>query len=76
MAALYIGHSARLRKSWINDRNLEHRRLLVALRERDGERAAALIVQHLDATLAALTTPAAVLDDRRAATAARGQPAL
>lgn len=51
MAAAYVAHSARTHKNWLRERNQEHVDLLAALRERDPDKAAEIIVRHLDITL-------------------------
>lgn len=51
MAAAYVAHSARNHKNWLRERNQEHVDLLAALRARDPDKAAEIIVRHLDITL-------------------------
>jgi len=51
MAATYVAHSARTHGNWLIERNKEHVDLLEALRDRDADKAAEIIVRHLDITL-------------------------
>lgn len=50
-SAIYVAHSLKVDPARIKAGNREHRRLLKALRARDGETAAAIMVEHLDHTL-------------------------
>jgi DNA-binding GntR family transcriptional regulator len=51
IAAIYVAHSLIGQPSRILSGNSEHQALLAALRRRDGDAAADLLVEHLDATL-------------------------
>jgi DNA-binding GntR family transcriptional regulator len=50
-AAIYVAHSIKVDHRRIKAGNREHRALLAALRARDGDRAAHILVEHLDHTL-------------------------
>jgi DNA-binding GntR family transcriptional regulator len=54
LAAIYVAHSLQLDPERMAEGNEEHRALLDALRARDGERAAEVLTQHLNGTLAAV----------------------
>ncbi|MQA06337.1 MAG: FCD domain-containing protein, partial [Streptosporangiales bacterium] len=49
-AMLYVAHSLAVAPDRIKDGNKEHRALIEALRKRDGDKAAAILADHLDAT--------------------------
>lgn len=51
VAAIYVAYSLKIEPDRLATGNEEHRALLEALRRRDGDAAAALLVQHLDGTL-------------------------
>lgn len=51
IAAIYVAHSLIGQPSRILSGNKEHRALLTALRRRDGDAAAKVLIAHLDATL-------------------------
>ena len=53
-ASLYVARSVELDPRRIRQGNEEHRRILAAVAKGDGDRAAALLRSHLDATLRAL----------------------
>jgi DNA-binding GntR family transcriptional regulator len=50
-AAMYVAHSIKVEPKRIKAGNREHKALLAALRARDGDRAAEVLVEHLDHTL-------------------------
>jgi DNA-binding GntR family transcriptional regulator len=50
-AAIYVAHSIKVEPKRIKAGNREHKALITALRARDGERAAQVLVEHLDHTL-------------------------
>ena len=54
LAAIYVAHSLKLDPERMAEGNEEHRALLDALRARDADRAAEVLTQHLDGTLAAV----------------------
>jgi len=54
LAAIYVAHSLQLDPERMAEGNKEHRALLEALREHDADRAAEVLTQHLDGTLAAV----------------------
>ena len=56
LAAIYVAHSLQLDPERMAQGNKEHRALLDALRARDGDRAAEVLTQHLNGTLAAVLT--------------------
>jgi DNA-binding GntR family transcriptional regulator len=63
IAAIYVAHSLIGQPSRILSGNSEHRALLDALGRRDGDAAASLLVEHLDATLQSiLKAPADTTD--------------
>lgn len=51
IAAIYVAHSLMQEPSRISSGNREHRALLEALRQRDGDASAAILVEHLESTL-------------------------
>ena len=57
-AALYVARSLQHTPARIEQGNLEHRALLEALRRRDPDTAAEIVVQHLEGTLAAFSQAA------------------
>lgn len=63
MAAVYVAHSARMRGHWLRERNRDHRDLLKALRARDPDKAAIVIINHLDATLTSILAERALGSD-------------
>lgn len=54
LAAIYVAHSLQLDPERMAEGNQEHRELLEALRDRNPDRAAEVMTQHLDGTLAAV----------------------
>jgi DNA-binding GntR family transcriptional regulator len=50
-AAIYVAHSIKVDHRRLKAGNREHKALLAALRARDGDRAARVLVEHLDHTL-------------------------
>jgi len=50
-AAIYVAHSIKVEPKRIKAGNREHKALIAALRGRDGDRAAQVLVEHLDHTL-------------------------
>lgn len=50
-AAIYVAHSLRLAPDRVKGGNQEHRQLLNALRKQDADRAASVLVRHLESTL-------------------------
>lgn len=51
IASIYVAHSLKMEPHRIAEGNREHREILDALRRRDPDKAAALHIKHLDATL-------------------------
>lgn len=51
VATLYVAHSLTTSPDRIADGNREHRDLIEALRAGDGDRAATVLVEHLESTL-------------------------
>ena len=51
IAALYVAHSVQVDPTRMREGNSDHRRLLAALKARDGDRAATVMLRHLDSTL-------------------------
>jgi len=58
-AALYVAASLDRHPDLVRSTNEEHRRILAALENRDGDRAAELIVDHLKNTVETLNTESA-----------------
>jgi DNA-binding GntR family transcriptional regulator len=54
VSAIYVAHSIILRPERIASGNREHAALIDALRKRDADKSAAVLIAHLDATLQAL----------------------
>lgn len=54
IAAMYVAHSLILQPDRMNSGNKEHRAMLTALRRRDQETAARVLIEHLDSTLQAI----------------------
>jgi len=57
-SSLYVAHSVKLHPERMRDANVEHRNLLGALRNRDGDLAADIIREHLTHTISAVTQDA------------------
>lgn len=53
-AAIYVAHSLSFDRERIRHGNREHRMILTALRRQQGQRAADVLVKHLDGTLSAV----------------------
>jgi DNA-binding GntR family transcriptional regulator len=64
-AAIYVGHSLKVEPQRMATGNREHREILEAMRRRDADRAVALLVQHLEATLGAVLTSHSLADDAK-----------
>jgi DNA-binding GntR family transcriptional regulator len=64
-AAIYVGHSLKVEPQRMASGNREHREILEAMRRRDADRAVALLVQHLEATLGAVLTSHSLVDDAK-----------
>lgn len=62
-AAIYVGHSLKIEPQRLESGNREHREILEAMRRRDADKAVALLVQHLEATLGAVLTSHSLADD-------------
>lgn len=66
IAAMYVAHSLQVEPHRMRAGNREHWNLLEALRARDADRAAAVLVKHLDGTLGTILA-SGTLDSSRAA---------
>jgi DNA-binding GntR family transcriptional regulator len=68
-AILYIARSVQAHPGRMREGNDEHRSLLAALRKRDEDRAAAIMVQHLNNTMKAISRDSSALDGKVAKSA-------
>lgn len=58
-ASLYVAHSLQVNPKRMREANGEHRALLAAIRKKDGDRAAKILGDHLNHTIAAIARDAA-----------------
>ena len=76
IAAIYVAHSLILQPDRIASGNKEHRALLAALRRRDAEAAAKVLVHHLDSTLQAILKSRSEISEVGKADRGRGSRSL